>query len=1366
MPKGSRLTRAGKKPLYPLPLSLIAELIVNGATGSSGDTAVCSWPGRRRTAVKLLLATALDFAGTQAAASRGCSAVGADRRRQTQTDADRRRQTQTDADRRRQTQTDADRRRRRRRHRFNPAAAIDEQQQRQASRGDVRGRCCSTVVLTCRQTVCPVQCPLHSHLAKPEWACWEQPCMAILAATKSTDGGPATDFVCSLRLLLDETSPTAHRPLRLPSPLSPPSRGAAAHLAAVIASPLCATATVVGASAVGLSFGREDTLHTPSTKRKANPAREAMQSAAPTTSTISSTQAFGTPIQRPASSRVPVATRYSHDGRLQRRTVRRMTSDTTSFHSHGTMLNGYLAASEHGGVDQDRDIEPAATLSSRTSWIKRLSAISTSQHSSRNSSPGPMSPSVSCSNGSMAFSHDGSTAPIVGKRSPSPLPPNKLVKRSSSVRLPRDTPFQGSGSRLPSLRRPATSHQRSATMQHHAALMEITGENTSTDEAPLPMYKDNAHYAQFFTAKVSKEKALSKRKGPTGNTSSLKRIAPHDSHRPTLLLANSVAAGAEEFDETSSEGGDSLYFVSRPGTPMSITAVISANGDGQGIVENVASKRRPSTSADDEPKPRRSFSISDFLSPKQRLAKTPGAKLSRKPSKRVSSAPLPTMSRIASNTVLGETNAPHARRDLTDPIPARCEISTSAGLPETNNSHNGLPGGFSSSPLPAALSSQRNLDMANRTPGSERSSDIKPSASASANQIPPSPTIGQAGVRPSRHSVAPSEQASTLVGSDNEARGVGSGDEDDADLQSETVFDSLRTGATRSTSGARGPRIETIFDESPPSKIKVTGLRDLLPKGTFREQAVDGAPGQQSIAEEEESISTPVRTVRTIATDRTINDSPSLSRAHGAPLFPSLIPSSPPDMPKPLSLGTLEWDSRNEDDDASRWSFEEEQEEDSCSEFAHPTPATNIATPVSLGRHNPRVFGSGSSPKPSTPQHLIVDHGDRDARSSIFDWSELPTTDKSSGNRTPPRPRTVHGKKDADRRGSRSVGRRAPSGLHARSQSVPVVPDATGKRSTVVTNKFGTWGVGSKGVTEDWNDDFDFSDLHEDAAAEGATDSQRADSGTAMFVPKTIQEQQSNVLANIGLLREWGLLIEELKEQRIRAVSLGLLEGPNASMWEEVDAMIDLADQEAEHDGIPRLSPPSSPGFDEDAFDDVSSPSPNHGRRRRKSSFLASEELGSNLAQTNNQPNRPRRKSILPPNYGIFGPHSSPIPSTAKRSTRVTPPQSKPVTTRPRKDSEAKARSVIEALQKRRSTVEPVADVQLTPPAKKVPFDTATLRRIVPYVNTLTRKVKEALREAEGLYSSPSSSPQDPPFSKMFQADNDLATQMKLMTVM
>ncbi|KAH8727519.1 hypothetical protein GQ44DRAFT_88026 [Phaeosphaeriaceae sp. PMI808] len=1120
---------------------------------------------------------------------------------------------------------------------------------------------------------------------------------------------------------------------------------------------LCATATVVGASAVGLSFGRETPFGAShSNKKRTKPAHElahtAMSTTVHTSATTKTLPSFSAPIPLAPPSRGTLSTRLSHDGRTSRRLSRKMTSSDTVM----PVPNGLVNGSAPGELDiADLDFTTHGP-SRKPRWIKRLSSISNSQQSSRNPSPAPLSPSISYSNGSMVFSHEGSTAPIIGKRSPSPLPPNKLVKRSSSVQCHHETPLQGSGSLRPSFRRPATSHQRSATLQHQGPLLEMPAEDTPvTDQLPFLNTNSEPEYAHFFAARVGKEGTLSKTQG-------LRRILPDGKHKPTLVLARSLSASAEEVNGSMSEEGEgeSVLFVSRPATPLSMTAVISGKTEAHA---HAHAPLAPPTMPDDSSKPRRSFSITDLLSAstkrqRQRTVKSSGARLVRRSSQRTSSAPaVPTMSQQRRNSI--STYTADARRYFTDTALTIKRISTtSAGAAETRESqpqpqstHNNnellLSGGSSSVPLPT-----QSVRRAAPVTIPENSLALMPQleviapAVSPTNHMPPSPTIAQSGVRPSRHSMAPSEQASTLVGSsDNEVRGLGWGDEDDADFQSETLFDSLRTGATRSTSGGpRGPRIETIFDESPPSKIKVTALRDLLPPGIFGDPTVNGVAGHHhhhGIAEEDESISTPVRTIRH---ERSLQDSPSFTRMHSAPLFPDLIPSSPPSMPKPLSLGTLEWDSRaGEDDDSTN----------------------HLATPVSLRRSNPHPLASGASPKPTTPQHLTADPGDRDARSSIFDWSEQQPADKSSGNRTPPRPRTVHGKKDADRRGSRSVGRRVPSGLHARSQSVPVVPDATGKRSSQLTNKFGTWGVGSKGVPEDWNDDFDFSELNEDQVAEDAGNAQRLDGGIIMVVPKTIQEQQNNVLANIGLLREWGLLIEELKEHRTRATALGVLEGLNASMWEEVDAMIDLADQEADHEGVPRLSPPSSPGFDEDIFEDVAGPcpSPSAGRGR-----CISASPGEDLGRGNTQSQQPRRKTILPPNDAIFGPQSSPIPPKSKYETPKKHSSPKPIFTRPRKDSEAKARSVIEALQRRKTIVEQVADAPPTPTLKKVPFDTATLRRIVPYVNTLTRKVKDVIRDAEGLYSSPTTSPrhEEPPFSKIFQPDADLAAQMHRMTVM
>ncbi|KAL5120291.1 hypothetical protein ACEQ8H_001849 [Pleosporales sp. CAS-2024a] len=1090
-----------------------------------------------------------------------------------------------------------------------------------------------------------------------------------------------------------------------------------------------------------------------------------MSTAVHAAATTTTAPSYNPPIPLVPASRLSLSARPSHDARPTRHMVRRMTSGDTALQAPSSVSNG-CARSDRDRDHNTAERDPSAHLPSRRrSWIRRLSTMSKSQQSSRNSSPAPLS-------------HHGSTwtAPVEAtRRTPSPLPPNKLVKRSSSLRRSQEAPLPAAGSRRPSFRRPATSHQRAATLQYHGPLLERTAEDASEHEPTRLSTVSEPEYTHFFTARVAKEGPLSKALG-------LRRILPDGKHKPTLVLARSVSAGAEDVDETPSEHGESVFFVSRPGTPLSITAVIATRTEVPPTANALDSVRRhPSADVpDDATRPSRSFSITDLLSPsaiRQRVATkapapAPAGRLSRTSSQRISSAPLvPTMGRRRHSI----SYPPDARPTITDPVLTRRPMAASAApvqsvQPQAPPSMR-LSGGSSWPPLPAQavpsaafVSGHPESGLASM-PQLEVHHGLIASAALPTNHAPPSPNLAPSGVRPSRHSMAPSEQASTLVGSsDHEIRGLGSGDEDDADIQSETLFDSLRTGATRSTSGGpRGPRIETIFDESPPSKVKVTALRDLLPPGAFGEPTTNGASGHHCIAEEEESISTPVRTARP---ERSLQASPSFTRTRSAPLFPNLIPSSPPSMPKPLSLGTLEWDSRagdDDDNDSSRWSHEDADGEDSWVDLP---VVRHAVTPVSLRRSTPRLLATGSSPKPTTPQHLTAEHGDRDARSSIFDWSEQQPTDKSSGNHSPPRPRTVHGKKDADRRGNRSVGRRVPSGLHARSQSVPAVPDVTGKRSTVVTNKFGTWGVGSKGVTEDWNDDFDFSELNEDAVAEDAGDAPRIDSGTVMVVPKNIQEQQNNVLANIGLLREWGLLIEELKEHRVRAVALGIIDGPHSGVWEEVDAMIDLADQEADHEGVPGLSPPSSPGFDEDAFEDISGPgaSPSMGRGRRQSASPSDDTIRNHL-----QSQQPRRKTILPPNYDIFGQQPSPIPP---KSTYETPRKfsgSKPmIVTRPRKDSEAKARSVIEALQKRKSVFEPAEDAPPTPSSKKVPFDTATLRRIVPYVNTLTRKVKDIIRDAEGLYSSPSTSPrhEEPSFSKMFQQDADLTAQMQQMTVM
>jgi hypothetical protein len=648
-------------------------------------------------------------------------------------------------------------------------------------------------------------------------------------------------------------------------------------------------------------------------------------------------------------------------------------------------------------------------------------------------------------------------------------------------------------------------------------------------------------------------------------------------------------------------------------------------------------------------------------------------------------------------------------------------------------------------------------------------------------------------MRTSENSAAASERASTLVGSDSEMRGTNTGDEDDTEFGGETLYDSVRTRTTRSASGARDHRIETIFDESPPAR-KFGGI--LMRENNLLTNHFTDAElfyhEQEDIIEEDESVATPVRTIRS---DRADDGSPVNRRLHlrarsRSPLpCRSPIPSSPPEMPKPLSLGTLEYDDDlMEEDEESRWSCLDEEEPFPELSMRDDWGIEEVATPLAMTKTSPLLVATGNTPISRLDADFTRDFKRDTKKSSIFDWSEH-TQDKSPGNHSPPRPRTVHGKKDTDHRGSRSVGRRAPSALHVRSQSVPVVPDVSGKREAVVTNKFGTWGVGSKGVSEDWDDDFDFGD-NDDTTGTEDREEKRVDSGVVMHIPQTIRERQANVVNNIGLVKEFGMLVEELKMLRARAVHLGLFEddGPLHDISDEIDGVIELADQDTDDLSIPRrLSPPSSPGFDQIAFNEPSDTAPGSEIRATIARRCVS---GNDIVESTIIPvgTRARRATVLSSDGSVFG---TPIVNQTQNHTTMTSDDtSHRNATRPRKDSEAIARSVIEALKRGKSSNPKSHSLQPVPSNQRIPFDTTTLSRIVPLVTGLVRRVKQQIREAEKLDLSrnsspiPSAAPADPPLTNIFrnpsrpratsasalsdafQPIDEMTTQIQVMTVM
>ncbi|GAM82085.1 hypothetical protein ANO11243_000640 [Dothideomycetidae sp. 11243] len=946
----------------------------------------------------------------------------------------------------------------------------------------------------------------------------------------------------------------------------------------------------------------------------------------------------------------------------------------------------------------------------QSAWLKRLSTFS-SNEGSISSSLRPQSAAFSQSNGSVAFSNTGSTAPIFPAFAPAPTPPNKLVKRSSSVRSIKG----GTRIPLPTFKKPATSHERDANLQGLQRRPSTAASNLPFD-SPNPEQSYSA-WKTYFTPKISfQNPSNTSRRSSTSIPNPIKRVLPDRKYLPLLVSGgDNVRPASIDFDRVSTEDllprfsmqrnsislrATKRFFSSplpqRPSTASTSTTAsisrLSRNDDlnpnkdlvkrdshySQNMIDFSASSPITSTT--------RSFSPNDVLpAPLPKWKRPSKLRANEAKNRRKGSRSSSANETVLSNSHVIDAEPPTKKRDISGSsrrgsIQSRDELVRSPKSPLSNGK------------VDHSESLQiRTLHAFAAGAGSDGYNHYQDTTTSQQGAAPAlsSPLTDSQRSYYGRQSGTLSEFTSSFAGSDSDAR---YNDDDGFDSPNDTLFDSVRTRATSASStGFKGPRIDTIFDEN---RVKISEHSYQPPSDNtfhspkFLRDTFDRP--RHSIIEEEESVSTPVRSQRNGST----KGSPETYRNASSPSHN--MASSPPSTPTALRRKSSFEFGLGIDDKEDNWDFGDDEQ-------SFQRPGSEFP-PFETGRGHPNLsFGVSHDAVSSSPSKLMagVQH---DARSNIFDWSEQQHLDKSPAGRSPPRPRTVHGKKDAENRGSRAVGRRAPSGLHIRSQSVPVAPEVDGKRAQVVTNKFGTWGVGSKGVTEDWNEDFDFEEPVPTIPPVHQQDATPRHVSEGMQVPKAIQEQQINVLANIGLLRDWGLLIEELKELRGRAQGLHIRDEYSEAVWHEVDAMIDLADHESnDHTLDPRHSPPSSPTFDYSAFDEP---------------IMAV----------------PMRNSPRPvPKLHAENIFESPIPSPA-RKTFGTPENVSP--RRPRKDSEAVARSVIEALQQRRNISDPTG-TSSGQSSKKVPFDTATLRRIVPYVQELRDTVKRSIKEAEGLYNSP-----------------------------
>jgi hypothetical protein len=1021
--------------------------------------------------------------------------------------------------------------------------------------------------------------------------------------------------------------------------------------------------------------------------------------------------------------------------------------DSTSPVLHLNSRRRDILSSKDHGVGGRRD-----SLSSRNSWIRRLSTIQVSSYQgSPRSSIGPDSPSLT-------FSH-GSAAPILDTAgSPAPLPPNKLVKRTTSGRLrDGDTPVRnGSRSQVPTLRRPATSHQRSVTVQQQLRRDRTDSpdvspqQHSSPSETPqrvivgnFPPPDNRTPWRLYFesrSTKLNKERPSARSSHSSIDAfypTSRRIILPDSSTTPYLLKAKMII---ESEDKTIPSWMETLPAqCSDPAASTDLDSPPTAQA------------------ADEEPHkwPRRSLSM-NFTSPSSWITRSGSLRAIKRgaaakmTSKRYSSAPITPVPGRDATSAHGTYGS--RRKGILDPNIYQSNGQESSDCRELT-SHPIAPDiqtrtRNNSSPLPR-LSRLSSFNMDLTRPGLSSSSSSAPRRSPiSPNSLnnPTSPILVTANDMPQAKSspkviihqdmspripeVVGSDRASTLVGSDSENRGFASGEEDEIDFQSDTVFDSYRTGTTGSIR-LRKPPLELMFDDSPPSnghKIKTAIIRDMAANGAFRE----------SIVEEDEGMATPIKNRR--GSDKDRFNTPSTPIRDGAEVIPDdIIRSSPPS----FSLGSKEF---------ARLSLEDDDDEEDWTKDDDSVTISNPLSPPSSSINSRRVSSSirtalADVTKTGSSSGNAAPSGDRPR--SLFDWSEPLTAEKIDVMGNSPRPKTVHGKQIIDGRGGRTVGRRGPNAIHIRSQSVPVVPDAAGHREHgKLAPKFGTWGLGGKGVNEDWDNDFEFDGVDVDER-DNANDSM---SGSGMLVPEAIQASQANVVGHVGQIREVCLLVEDLKRLRGLAREKGILDGSSASLWREAEGIIALAIPDEEDETLSPPRSPSSYSFERESV----------GDRYRDGGFDIDDLSGANgSAQPSNTQERATRllydglhvcrQSVFSPEDDIFGAGGV----AASQRLGEEQMQSMKATRQVRsRDSTDVARTVMEHIHQHRTASDPILSVT-SEGLKKMPFDTTSLRDLVHRANALSRALAEIIRKADGSSQSPHRSPKNdidssPAFTRVF----------------
>lgn len=584
------------------------------------------------------------------------------------------------------------------------------------------------------------------------------------------------------------------------------------------------------------------------------------------------------------------------------------------------------------------------------------------------------------------------------------------------------------------------------------------------------------------------------------------------------------------------------------------------------------------------------------------------------------------------------------------------------------------------------------------------------------------------------HSRAVSKEgASTLAGSEMSVPGLASGD-DDTDYKSDILFDSFRTTDTNRL--VETP-LDTMFDDSFPgnTKTKRLSIQEIL--GNSNSNSWDG---NTNIVEEDEGTSTPMRLREPrIADDMRDGD----DRATEMAKFQLSVGGR---MPR-LSLDTT-------DDD---YDWDRDDDEVFSNPLSPPTSSVNSRRGPSPPMRSALASISGNS---ASDCYTLSGPMER-PRSNLFDWAE-PTHEKSDDNFS--RPKTAHGKQELDSRGGRPSNRKGYQVAHIRSQSVPVVPDP--QDCSKGAPKFGTWAVGNKNASEDWDDDFDFEETSNSGSGSGTRIPSK---GLSMKVPKAIQATQPTVKAHSGQIRELSLLVSNLKRLCRQGRELSLLHGEAAAMWKEAENIIELAspdDEVVEDSDTDRSFSDFDPstiderfldeGFDgfaldEDSLDgrepDISKNAVVRERQvvRRRSVFSPDDDIFGN-SQYSVEPSLHHTKSLetaavstRSQDGSASSRHSSTKPLALSLGSHT--PQTPERVREFRTPEGAVISSVIAAMEQQRSLPNRSQESPLKPSKAKLFFDTNSLQDLVKRASTVFHTLSDLVRREELLVMSPQATP-------------------------